>query len=126
MSREYSRIQRVNQLLKEEISRLLRDEVKDTRIGMVTITDVEASPDLKVATVYIQTVGDDDRKSEALTGLESAAGFIRSKLGRELRIRRVPELHFALDRTMERAARIEALLREIREPEEPGDGGDEG
>lgn len=122
MSREYSRTERVNQLLKEEISRLLRDEVKDSRIGMVTITDVEASPDLKVAKVYIQTTGGEDREVQALKGLSSAAGFIRSKLGRELHIRRVPELHFEIDRTLERAARIEELLHRIRDDDEPHDG----
>lgn len=106
-------------MLKEEISRLLRDEVKDSRIGIVTVTDVETSPDLKNAKVYVQMVGDEDRKEEALEGLNSAAGFIRSRLGRELRIRRVPEFNFVLDRTMERAARIEELLREIRDDSEP-------
>lgn len=122
MGKGYSRTVRVNQLLKEEISKLLRDEVKDTRIGMVTVTDVEASPDLKTAKVYVQMVGDEERKAEALEGLGSAAGFIRSKLGRELRIRRVPELDFILDRTMERAARIEELLREIRDEPDDDDG----
>jgi ribosome-binding factor A len=99
--------------------------VKDARIGMVTITDVEASPDLKVAKVYIQTVGDEGRQVQALKGLASAAGFIRSRLGRELRIRRAPELHFAIDRTLERAARIEELLHRIRD-DDGADGGGNG
>lgn len=127
MSKEYSRTQRVNQLLKEEISALLvRDEVKDVRIGRVTITDVEASPDLAVAKVYVQSPGDEDRKRESLEGLNSAAGFIRSRLGRDLHIRRVPELQFVVDETIERATRIEKLLREIRSSDSPGEGGDGG
>ncbi len=125
MAREYARTQRVKQLLKEEISRLLQREVKDVRIGMVTVTDVEVSPDLMQATVYVQLPGDDARKAEALKGLASAAGFIRSRLGRELRIRRSPELRFLIDRTQERAARIHELLADVQAEEGPQEGGDE-
>lgn len=115
MGKEYSRTERLGQLLKEEISRLLQREVKDARIGNVTITDVEVTPDLMQATVYVQVLGDDERKEEALEGLASAAGFMRSRLGRELRIRRSPELHFEIDRTQERAARINELLAQVSE-----------
>lgn len=124
MPKEYSRIQRLKQLLKEEISRLLQDEVKDARIGPVTISDVEVTPDLKYAKVFVQVPGEEDRKAEAIAGLESAAGFMRSKLGRELRIRRAPELSFFVDRTQERAARIHELLAEADLPEEKGGEGD--
>lgn len=124
MSREFSRTQRVSKLLKEEISRLLRHEVKDARIGIVTVTGVEASRDLKHARVYVQIAGDPNRREAALAGLSSAAGFIRSRLGRELRIRRAPELHFVLDLTYERAARIAELLAEI-EPVDDADGSGE-
>lgn len=119
MSKEYSRSQRLAQLLREEISRLLQREVKDARIGLVTVTGVEVTPDLKHATVYVEVSGDDDeRKQETLEGLESAAGFMRTRLGRELRIRRAPELRFELDRTQERARRIHELLSQVREGEE--------
>ncbi len=124
MAKEYPRTQRVRQLLKEEISRLLQRDVKDVRIGMVTVTDVEVTRDLKYATVYVNMAGDDARKSEALKGLSSAAGFLRSRLGRELRIRRVPELRFKLDRTHEYATRISKLLAEVKTSEEQGDGED--
>lgn len=124
MAREYSRTQRVSQLLREEISRLLQREVKDARVGMVTLTDVEVSADLKHATVYVQAPGDDQRKAEALKGLTSAAGFIRSRLGQELRIRRTPELRFVIDRTQERAARIRELLADVEVPQEPPESGD--
>lgn len=119
MGKEYSRTQRLGPLLKEEISLLLRREVKDVRIGEVTVSDVEVTPDLKEATVYVQVHGDEARKAEAVTGLNSAAGFIRSRIGRELKIRRAPELHFEIDRTQERAARIHELLAEIDLPDEP-------
>lgn len=123
MSREYSRVQRLRQLLKEEIARLLQREVKDSRIGETIVSDVEVTPDLKYARVYVQVTGDEDRKAEAIAGLESAAGFMRSRLGRELRIRRAPELSFIIDRTQERAARIHELLAEADMPEEEGGGG---
>jgi ribosome-binding factor A len=113
MPRQYSRKQRVSQLLKEEISRLLQREVKDARIGAVTITDVEASSDLKHATVYFQTLGDAGAKEQSLKGLASAAGFLRTRLGRDLRLRRIPELRFVVDDTQERAARIHELLSEV-------------
>jgi ribosome-binding factor A len=119
MAREYSRRQRVAQLLREEISRLLQREVKDARIGMVTITGVEVTSDFKHATVYVQALGDDDRKAEILAGLSSAAGFMRSRLGRELRIRRSPQLKFVIDRTQERAARIHELLSQVEGSESP-------
>lgn len=115
MAKEFNRTQRLGQLLKEEVSRLLYREVKDVRIGSVVITDVTVTSDLMQATVYVQVPGDDDRKAEALQGLASAAGFMRSRLGRELRIRRAPELHFRVDRTQERAARINELLSQVAE-----------
>lgn len=122
MAKQSNRTRRLGQLLKEEISRLLSREVKDARIGSVTITDVTVTPDLMQATVHVQIPGDDDRKREALEGLASAAGFMRSHLGRELRIRRAPELHFEIDRTQERAARIHELLAQVAEDtEEDGD-----
>ncbi len=125
MRREYSRTERLGQLLREEISRLLQREVKDVRVGQVLVTAVEVSPDLKYATVYVLAPGDDVRKAEALEGLASAAGYMRSRLGRELRVRRTPELRFVLDRTQERAARIEELLAEAGLQEGGGGAEDE-
>lgn len=112
MAREYARTQRVAQLLKEEIAELLQREVKDARIGLVTVTDVTVTRDLKYANVYVY-VPDEDRRAKALEGLTSAAGFMRSRLGRELRIRRMPELRFLMDRTQDHAARIHELLSEV-------------
>lgn len=115
MARYYERIDRVNALLREELSELLRrGEVKDPRVGTVTITAVEASRELDVARVFIQLFGDDARRAEALEGLRHAAGYLRTRLGRDLRLRKVPELRFEWDSTLERASRIERLLAEIR------------
>lgn len=126
MPKQYSRTQRLRQLLKEEISRLLQREVKDARVGMVTVTDVEVTTDLKQGTVYVEIPGEEAGKAEALAGLNSAAGFIRSRLGRELRIRRAPELTFVLDRTQERAARIHKLLADADSGPDPSEGEDVG
>jgi len=129
----FKRTDRLNEQLKQEISILVRDEVRDPRVGMVTITAVETSPELDHARVFINTLGDDEEKEQAVEGLRSASPFIRSQLSRRLHIRRVPELHFQIDRVLEEANRIEALLREVRPPdvddgraEQDGDHADQG
>jgi ribosome-binding factor A len=116
----FKRTDRLNEQLRQEISLLVRDEVRDPRVGMVTITAVETSPELDHAKVYITTLGDDQEKQAALTGLQSASPFIRSQLSRRLHIRRVPELHFQVDRVLEEAGRIEALLRQVLPADEDG------
>lgn len=122
------RIQRLNEQLKREISQIIRREVRDPRVGIVTVTDVEATSDLVMARVYVRPMGDEPARSEALEGLRAAAPHIRHQLGQTLRIRRVPELHFEYDETLERAMRIESILEEVRPEEgwdEPGEGRDE-
>jgi ribosome-binding factor A len=108
------RVARLNEQLKRELTALLQFEVRDPRIGMVTITDVEVSPDLYHAKVYYTLLGGRDERATALEGLRAAAGFLRTEIGRRMHIRRTPELHFALDETLDHAARIEQLLREAR------------
>ncbi len=121
----HRRIERVNQLLREEIAALLRREVKDPRVATVTVTDVEATSDLKHADVHVRTLGGDVPVEEAIEGLESAEGYLRHELGRSLSLRRIPELHFHADRTLERARRIEDLLDEaFPEGRPPPDGRD--
>jgi ribosome-binding factor A len=106
------RIQRVNEQLKREISRILVGELKDPRIGAVTVTRVSAAPDLTFARVYVQLLGAEDERAATLEGLEAAKAFIRTGLGQRLRIKRVPELRFERDRSLEHAIRIEELLAE--------------
>lgn len=125
MAKEYARTQRVARLLQEELSRLLQREVKDARIGTVIVSGVQVTPDLKYATVYVQVPGDEGRKRETLEGLASAAGFMRTRLGRGLRIRRTPELRFELDRAQEHAMRIHQLLSEVEDADGGGGDGDE-
>ena len=100
----------VRQVLTEALAR----EVRDPRVGFVTITGVLVSNDLSHARVLISVPGDDGEKTRALEGLQSAAGFLRSRAARSLTTRSVPELHFELDRGLEHAARINELLNTIR------------
>ena len=109
---QFRRTERLNEQLKQEISLLVRDEVRDPRVGLATITAVQTSPELDHAKVYFTALGDEAERAGILTGLRSAAPFIRSQLSKRLHIRRVPELHFEMDRVLEEAARIEQLLRE--------------
>lgn len=113
----YRRVDRVNQLLREELSRLIRREMKDPRVSGVTVTGVETSPDLRHAKVFVRTLRDEPTAEEAVEGLQSAEGFLRKKLGKELRIRRVPEFAFEVDRSLERVQRIESLLDQVHEEE---------
>lgn len=124
---------RVNQLLLEELASLLRTESKDPRVRTVTITGVETTADLKHADVFVRTLGGAVPVDEAIAGLKSAEGFLRRRLGRNLHLRRIPELRFIADHTLEHARRIEDLLDEAlggaaaTEPEDArNDGGDEG
>ena len=114
------RIKRVNHLLQEELARLIRFELKDPRVADVAVTGVEATSDLKYATVYVRSLGGSEAIANALKGLESAEGYMRKTLGRELRLRRIPELTFREDSSLEHAIRIEALLDEALGPERNG------
>lgn len=121
------RVARLNEQLKREISAVLRTQVRDPRLGVVTVTGVEVAADLAVARVYVRTLGAAEERAETLAGLEAAAPFVRRELGRVLHVRRVPELRFAEDRSMDHARRIEALLSEVEiPPEAPEDGSGSG
>lgn len=122
---DYRRTERLNRLFQEELARMIRMELKDPRVQTATITAVETTSDLAHATVYVRTLGDRMSPDEAIEGLESAAGYVRKRLGRELHLRRIPELHFEVDRTLERARRIDELLEKAKASEEtPGAEGD--
>jgi len=103
---------RLNQLLREELARLVREEIKDPRVRSVTITRVDATQDLSYADVYVRTLTDEIPVDDAIVGLESAEGFVRKRLGRELHLRRIPDFRFHADRALEHVQRIEVLLDE--------------
>lgn len=114
------RIERVQKLLRSEISTVVRTKLKDPRVGMVTITEVDASPDLRNARVFVSLVKEEESEAEALAGLRSAAGFIRSELMRVLHLRPMPVFEFELDRSLARGARTLDLLDRIRDERERG------
>ncbi|MCK5483511.1 MAG: 30S ribosome-binding factor RbfA [Gemmatimonadetes bacterium] len=103
---------RLNQLLREELARLLHTEIKDPRVAAVTVTRVDVTQDLSYADVYVRTLTNDVPLEDAIAGLESAEGFIRRRLGRDLHIRRIPDFRFHADRSLEHVQRIEDLLEE--------------
>jgi ribosome-binding factor A len=108
------RIERVNQLIKEELSALLQRELKDPRIGFVTVTDVEVTKDLRLAKVYVSVFGSEKEWNASFAALESAKGFIRNWLQHHLSLRVIPSLLFRPDRSMAQAAHIQGLLAEIK------------
>ena len=115
----FKRTDRINEALREEISLLVRDEVRDPRVSLVTITAVQCSPELDHAKIYFTALGDEAEREEILVGLNSAASFLRRELGKRMHMRRIPELHFQIDRVLEEANRIERLLREALPQERP-------
>jgi ribosome-binding factor A len=117
------RTERLNEQLRRELTELLKFEVKDPRIGVVTVTGVEVAPDLYHAKVFYSMLGDEEEKRVAEEGLRAAAGFLRTELGRRLRIRRAPELHFRFDGTLQHAMHIERLLQEARASSPPREEG---
>ena len=109
------RMRRVDEALREVLSSALSD-LKDPRVGFVTVTDVKTSPDLRHARVYVSVFGDDAAREASLDGLRSAHGFLQARLADELRLKRTPTLTFAHDDTAARAARLEELLGSDHEP----------
>jgi ribosome-binding factor A len=107
------RTDRVDELLRQEIGALLTKEVADPRIGFATITDVETSPDLRHAKVWVSVIGTQAARDETLRALGDAMPFIRHELGKRLRIRRIPDLHIKLDDSAERGTRVLHLLHEL-------------
>jgi len=111
------RLDRVNQLVREEIALLLQRELKDPRLGFVTVTEVAVAKDLRSARVYVSVLGDEAQWKASLAGLQSARGFIRNWLAPRLRTRAVPDLVFLPDRSMAHAAHIQTVLERLREEE---------
>lgn len=110
---EYQRADRVGDLLLELVSELLRKVIRDPRVGAVTLTGAKVSKDLRHARIYFNVLGDENRK-DALAGLKSASGFIRSKVAKQLKLRFVPTIEFSYDDSQDEAQRIEELLKQIK------------
>ncbi len=112
------RLDRLAHTIKREVSRILATEVKDPRLGMISITDVEVSRDLAVAKIYFSQLGGEEERARTLDGLERAKGFIRSELAKRLRVRHTPEIVFLFDPSLEHGAKISALLKSLQSPTE--------
>ena len=120
-----TRTERVSDLIKDEISRLLLREVRDPRIGFVTITGATVSPDLKSVRIYVSVLAGPEARLEALKALNAAAGFFRRTLFKNLRLRFAPAVSFHLDESLDRGERIERVLRQIHGEGRPSPGPDE-
>ena len=108
------RTDRLGELFREEISKLLQKGLKDPRVGFATISRVDITEDLSYAKVLVSVMGSDKEKRDTLIGLKSSAGFIRQFLGKGIKIRKIPELSFVLDENLEHAMRIESILAELK------------
>ncbi|HET9582333.1 MAG TPA: 30S ribosome-binding factor RbfA [Gemmatimonadota bacterium] len=115
------RMRRLDELLRQEIARLILEEVRDPRVGFTTVMDARVSPDLRHARVYVSVLGDDAEKEAAVEALRRARWFLRGRLGSIVEMRYLPELEFELDRSLERASRIEEILDRVRPPSDPED-----
>ncbi len=108
------RAQRVAETIHKEISNLLIKGLKDPRIGFVTITEVDVSPDLRQAKVYYTLMGDAEERARTQAGLDSSASFIRQQLGRLLRLRYIPDVRFVYDESVDYGQRIDSLLEDVK------------
>ena len=110
MPRDFSRMMRVAEQVQRELAQLIRLEVKDPRVGMVTLTDVEVASDYGHAKIFFTHLGKPDQVSAAAEGLNHAAGFLRRELGRRIKLRTIPQLHFCFDESVERGMRLSRLI----------------
>lgn len=115
----HHRPERLAALVQETLASAITTSLKDPRVGFVTITNVQVTPDGHHATVRVSVLGSEEEKGQAMEGLESARGFLRSILASRLSLRVTPDLRFELDRGLEHAQRIDAILEELRRDGEP-------
>ena len=120
MSADFNRTDRISSTMQKALSKIIRDEVKDPRVGMITVQAVRTVRDLSQAKVYFTVIPDTDRKQAELA-LNKAAGFIRHQLGKAISLRNTPELHFVYDTSIEEGSRLHALIENtVRKDTESG------
>ncbi len=112
------RLERVTQLIKKEISGIIHDELRDPRIGFVTITKVQVTPDLRQAKVYFSILGNSEDTDKTSEGLKSACGYIRKLIGRRLKLRYIPEISFYLDKSIEYSIHISETIEKLKQKDE--------
>lgn len=114
----FKRAEKVGDLIREEVSQILIRELKDPRIGFVTITKVAVSDDLRVAKIYYSVFGDEREKGESHKGLESAKGYIKKEMGKRIKLKYMPEITFIFDDSLGYGSHIEELLRGLKDKAE--------
>ena len=114
------RVEKVQELMKQEISDIIFNELKDPRIGFVTVTSVACTEDLREAKIYVSGMGDEKKARDTLNGLNSSLGFVRREIGKRIRLRFTPEISFALDTSLNYSDHIQRLLNEIHEEQPNG------
>ncbi len=120
-----TRARRLAEVIRAEASEIIRQDLRDPRIGFTSVTDVEVSGDLRHVKIFVSVLGDQDAKQKTMEGLDRATGRIRTALGARLAMRFVPEIHFRLDESIERGARVASLLREVESEGTRGPSGDD-
>ena len=111
---EYQRSERVGDLILEVVAELLRRDIRDPRVRVVALTGIKVSKDLRHARLFFNLLGAQEGRDEALAGLKSASGLIRSKLAKQLQLRFVPAIEFTYDESEDEAQRIDALLKQVK------------
>jgi len=111
------RVEKVQEFIKQEISKIILTELKDPRVGFATITQVEATGDLRSAKIYVSLMGSDEQKADTWKGLQSSLGYMRSEVGKRIRMRITPELSLHLDESLDYSAHIQELLIKIKQEE---------
>ena len=114
------RVEKVQELMKQEVSDIIFNELKDPRIGFVTVTSVTCTEDLREAKIYVSVMGDEKKARDTLNGLNSSLGFVRREIGKRIRLRFTPEINFALDTSLNYSDHIQRLLNEIHEEQPNG------
>jgi ribosome-binding factor A len=121
MPKDYARTSRIAEQIRRDLADLIRTELKDPRVNLVTLTDVEVTADYAHAKVFFTTLVGAERLPEIEAGLQRASGFLRRELGRRIRIHHLPELHFVYDPSVERGTRLSRLIDEAVQDREQGD-----
>ncbi len=109
------RVEKVQELMKQEVSKIILQELKDPRIGFVTVTQVEATGDLRSAKIYVSLMGSEQQVRDCWEGLTSSLGFIRREIGKRIRLHFTPELSLQLDKSLDYSAHIQKLLNDINQ-----------
>lgn len=111
------RVEKVQELMKQEVSQIILRELKDPRIGFVTVTSVECTGDLREAKIYVSLMGNEQQLKDCWAGLTSSLGYIRREIGKRIRLRFTPEISLAIDKSLDYSAHIQELLLKIKAEE---------